>query len=546
MKDTFSAASNRLEPGDARRSLVFRFGSYSCYSMVFSQRSIGIRRPKIVVIILSVALTTMLYALAKISIYSYSYSSSIIDSNVLDDYINLNKSTGLSNGQPSLCRNSDPTECRPRRRITVQEMISVISKLQSVNQNQRKIHFRDLTGLGNAARIYKDAFDIYYQISVYQPNVTVKLSIEKELLKLEKKLYPWVINGPMHSSAIDALFNSSGRGIVITTGSKYALVAKHTITMLRLIKSTLPIEIMYCGADDLGTNEFKMLSMLPNVRVVDMRSVLGLKRCEKGWENKPFAVLASRFNQVILMDADALFFQPPEVLFEIPRYKETGTLLFRDRTLPFGTYGRGQNLVNMLMDIAKPFKNQLLYSENRLMRHMTSDEIDSGVVVWNKSKAMPAILLTCLLNSAPFKNHIYSNSWGDKETYWLAHEALRIPFSVASDNGGAIGQLIHSDGADMVCGGLYHADDMDRPLWFNGGIGSRIPAKELGITQVQHWAIERTGANVKWEIATEPFCLHGKLDSPLGVNYSHIGKLTPNELNLARNMTELWVELFQL
>lgn len=33
------------------------------------------------------------------------------------------------------------------------------------------------------------------------------------------------------------------------------------------------------------------------------------------------------------MDADAVFFQPPEVMFDYPMYNATGTLYFRDREI---------------------------------------------------------------------------------------------------------------------------------------------------------------------------------------------------------------------
>ena len=52
-----------------------------------------------------------------------------------------------------------------------------------------------------------------------------------------------------------------------------------------------------------------------------------------GWAIKPFALLVSSFAEAVLMDADVLFVQKPEVLFEHPEYATTGTLFFHDRSL---------------------------------------------------------------------------------------------------------------------------------------------------------------------------------------------------------------------
>eukprot|EP00842_Homolaphlyctis_polyrhiza_P003808 jgi/Hompol1/4428/HPOL_007100-RA len=57
------------------------------------------------------------------------------------------------------------------------------------------------------------------------------------------------------------------------------------------------------------------LSKISGVKLIDMTAY---KPCldQQGRGIKPFAALASSFREVILMDADALFFQRPEVLFE--------------------------------------------------------------------------------------------------------------------------------------------------------------------------------------------------------------------------------------
>nr|KAJ3401296.1 hypothetical protein HK105_004515 [Polyrhizophydium stewartii] len=321
--------------------------------------------------------------------------------------------------------------------------------------------------------------------------------------------------------------------------------------MLRALGSTLPVEVVHCGGDDLGDDNRAMLADLPGVSVLDMLSVVTFTFCESSWSNKPIAALVSSFREVILIDADTLFFQKPERLFDMPEYVATGTLLFRDRTLPFGKFGFWGHDIRMLVEeISGPFVDDLIFKENRIFSKVGSEEIDSGVVVWNKARAMPAILFTCLLNIPPFKASARTRILGDKETFWLAHEATRIPFGVGPGYGSSIGSITKTpENKTCVQGALFHADAQGRPLWFNGGIGARQPAKELNIRKPLYWALDDSAQNIEWDLSRSPFCLvasYNGSDPATGRRIPRIGRLTPDEESLANKMVALWVKLFQL
>src|SRR5205814_1779974 len=135
------------------------------------------------------------------------------------------------------------------------------------------------------------------------------------------------------------------RGLVIAAGKNNFRFACHLIVSLRNIhNSTIPIEVAYAGEDDLPIQFRKVLKSLgTDVETLDVTAVfddatLDLQHGHEGWAIKPFATLASRFEQVILLDADAVFLQSPEVLFQHSGYLETGTLLFHDRLLAKGGY----------------------------------------------------------------------------------------------------------------------------------------------------------------------------------------------------------------
>ena len=75
--------------------------------------------------------------------------------------------------------------------------------------------------------------------------------------------------------------------------------------------------------------------------MLDLLTVLDnsiLQLADSGFAVKPFAILASTFEQVILFDTDAVFLQQPELIFEDTDYVSTGTLLFHDRLMYQGGY----------------------------------------------------------------------------------------------------------------------------------------------------------------------------------------------------------------
>ncbi|KAL8702486.1 MAG: hypothetical protein Q9201_004341, partial [Fulgogasparrea decipioides] len=105
--------------------------------------------------------------------------------------------------------------------------------------------------------------------------------------------------------------------------------------------SILPIETVYAGDQDLDFRHRRMSTGIgPDISFLDLTivfddSAAGLR--EGGWAMNPFAMLASQFAQVILMDADAGFFEAPNHVFdEIPDLKDSGTLFWHDRALTFG------------------------------------------------------------------------------------------------------------------------------------------------------------------------------------------------------------------
>ncbi|KAL2915606.1 hypothetical protein HK105_204791 [Polyrhizophydium stewartii] len=408
----------------------------------------------------------------------------------------------------------------------------------------------DWTALGNVARAFYEAYEHVQKARSITGSAKHTDRAELRLLAanftaLEATLFPWLGS----ASSLDRAASAAGRGIAITTGTKYALVAKLAITAIRRLGSPLPIEVFFCGDDDLAAAERAMLAALPGVAVVDMRTRLAITDCQRSWGNKPFAALASSFREVILMDADTMFVQPPDVLFGMRGYADTGALLFRDRTLPFGTNGYwGHDLVAVLEQIAAPFAGNMLLRDNRPLSRKGSEEIDSGVVVWDKARVMPVVLLTCLLNAPPFTVSKLARLHGDKETFLIAHEALHVPFATGPSFGSAIGQLtLREPNRPRVCGPLLHVDADASPVWINGGLGKRIPSVNPEVVWPEYLAIDDRGYDLDWDHSRALICLvAGENGIVEGKPAARLVRVSGNAKSMLDWMAAEWIETFQI
>jgi hypothetical protein len=99
-------------------------------------------------------------------------------------------------------------------------------------------------------------------------------------------------------------------------------------------QSNLPITVAHCS--ELSKDSVAILKSVDNVNVIDLCGAdygqfSSLRPRLKGFFCKPAALIASPYTHTILADTDVVWFQKPELLFDSPRYVNTGTLFFRDR-----------------------------------------------------------------------------------------------------------------------------------------------------------------------------------------------------------------------
>src|SRR5665213_1820341 len=124
----------------------------------------------------------------------------------------------------------------------------------------------------------------------------------------------------------------SGRGIVIPGGGfKYFPGAWVCINMLRQLGCDLAIELWHLGPEEM-TTEMRGLVEPLGVRVVDASEVRERHpvRILNGWELKPYAMMHSRFEEVLLLDADNVPVLDPTDLFDHVHYRERGAIFWPD------------------------------------------------------------------------------------------------------------------------------------------------------------------------------------------------------------------------
>ncbi|KAJ3121179.1 hypothetical protein HK100_012497 [Physocladia obscura] len=321
-------------------------------------------------------------------------------------------------------------------------------------------------------------------------------------------------------------------GIVITTGQWHFELAVHAIITLRnVLNCTLPIEVQYMGENDLTKDMRKAFNSMPNVKTVDVRETFNTPNIG-GWAIKPFSILASSFRHVIFIDADALFFQNPEtVVRESVIYKQFGQIFYHDRSLFKNDPATWFHGINPVMS---KYAKSLRY-----LNGLTHHEMESGVVVMDKGRTgiLHALLMVCQMNLKPEQEENYKNMHGDKETFWMSFDMARVPYKFTPTFGGTVG---YKNEKGNVCGGLFHTDEFQRPLWWNGGVlANKHHHKDSGFMRFEYAAFDTDADKIEWEWETEttPFCLGPRYPD------QEIVPLTQKEKNAGAAFVQLYKDL---
>ncbi|KAG2229777.1 hypothetical protein INT48_006257 [Thamnidium elegans] len=346
---------------------------------------------------------------------------------------------------------------------------TVFSQLAVIPEAHEKPDFSKMVA---SERLFKSLF-MHFDRLIAQ-NTSMDPSVEHKetwdlYKRLETTLYPWIY--PYWKNAFHIANQTSGQGIVMCVGNgQFKFAASSIRTIREVLHCDLPIEIFFIRENDLSqAKRYYLSSEFTNIRLMKLEDYVSTYYTRfGGWAMKPFAMLASTFTEIIMMDADVFFLQDPALLLDDPAYKKTGSLFFYDRTL-FAGWEKGPDWLRSFLSTMSP-----LVPKTRWFKGTSSHEQESGVVVMNKKKSLLGLLSTCKLNGITERDEVvYKHIHGDKETFWIGHEIMQTPYSFIKSYGAVIGNMGRGgdDGdTSYVCGVQLHLDTSGLPLWLNGGL----------------------------------------------------------------------------
>lgn len=294
---------------------------------------------------------------------------------------------------------------------------------------------------------------------------------------------------------VDAIVNKGSSGIVTVGGARYSVLLITMLETLRHSGTTLPVEVFIPPSDE-GDDEF-CNEFVPKfgAKCIFFKDVLPPNIAEgldvKSYQIKAMALLMSRFENVLFLDADNFAMKNLDHVFDAEVYQDTGLVIWPDlwRRVTAPVW---YDLANVTVDLDKRVRN--VYDDvspvsryqdeskgpmdarsadsnipfHDLMGTIQDPASESGQMLVNKRKHMKTLLLALYYN-------IFGPMWyyrmfsqgtageGDKETFISAAHALGLPYyqvrtPLAFDG------FHHDTKAFQGLGLLQHDFDMDYQL----------------------------------------------------------------------------------
>jgi hypothetical protein len=199
-----------------------------------------------------------------------------------------------------------------------------------------------------------------------------------------------------------------GRGIVTCAGGpRLFTCAWVLVRVLRdIVRNTLPIQLWHRGAAEIDPLMHALLQRY-GVEVIDANSFTSTPPPPENWALKPFAILHSRFQEVLFLDADNIPVVDPAVLFSTTPYRETGAIFWPD---------------------LKPLPPESAIWEICRVAYQDEPSFESGQVVLDKARCWKPLLLTMHLNE--HAGFYYQHVYGDKDTFHMAWRFLGQAYSM--------------------------------------------------------------------------------------------------------------------
>ena len=202
----------------------------------------------------------------------------------------------------------------------------------------------------------------------------------------------------------------AGSGIVICAGGAAIFTNAYVLihVLRRELGCRLPIEVWHFGASELSDRMRSLLRAL-DADPVDADSVIASTGVAigDGWQLKSLALMWSRFEQVLLLDADQVPEIDPSSLMHWPEFAATGAVLWPD-------------ICSILPD--NPIWNACDLEPRRIRA------VESGQLLIDKARHWRALRIILFLNE--HADAYYRMVYGDKDLFLLGLILAAEPYAL--------------------------------------------------------------------------------------------------------------------
>ncbi|CCK71164.1 alpha-mannosyltransferase KNAG_0G01060 [Huiozyma naganishii CBS 8797] len=304
---------------------------------------------------------------------------------------------------------------------------------------------------------------------------------------------------------------SEGKGIVLTMRESDSGMFYKQLNTFKELGNKLPIQVVTTGKE--ATNKFvETLGKLAKkteqkIYLVDVSKLLKPDFVQDkiiNFLNKWIATIFNTFEEEVFIDVDAISYVPMQDYFQTENYKDTGILMFRDRTLlQENTFKRCTDLLieaeptkeevrligsRQMFDSLWLKKNddvpdkELMSTEAEVYRNfyerLKLHHVDSGLIAIHKKYKLTGVLMSFFFN---LDARLSSCVYGDKELFWLGQLVAGERFAINQMEGGILGAVseevvTEDDGKSKkvnynICSTqIAHIDENNKLLWSNGGL----------------------------------------------------------------------------
>ena len=192
----------------------------------------------------------------------------------------------------------------------------------------------------------------------------------------------------------------AGRGIVVCAGGAHMFTNAYVLiwVLRRRLLCTLPIEVWHLGLEEMSPSMAALLEQL-GACVIDATQRLRVRpaHIRDGWQLKSYALVATQFREVLLLDADQVPTRDPREVFDWAEYGAAGAVFWPD-----------------IVDLARDnpiFRLCGVEAEQRV-------SFESGQALVDRERHWRALNAALYLNE--HANEFYRLVYGDKDTFLAA------------------------------------------------------------------------------------------------------------------------------